>query len=105
MSSQELHFPFFLCEKGQAKNQWQLPYFCDITIDGVASRFNSKLDIQPKLWDGQAGKAGKNILREATRINPFLLDDKTHPLIPSITNCKGVTIMYRRKGEELIFRA
>ena len=39
----------------------------------MASRFNSKLDVQPKVWDGKAGKAAGRS-SEATRINR-LLDD------------------------------
>lgn len=59
--------------KRTSKSQWQLPYFARITIDGVASRFNTKLDVQPKVWDGKAGKAtGRST--EAGRINR-LLDD------------------------------
>ena len=47
----------FFVKKDKQKINGSYPIFVRITIDGVASRFNSKLDVQPKLWDGKAGKA------------------------------------------------
>ena len=63
----------FFVKKDKQKINGSYPIFVRITIDGVASRFNSKLDVQPKLWDGKAGKAAGRSA-EATRINR-LLDD------------------------------
>ena len=42
----------FFVKKDKQKINGSYPIFVRITIDGVASRFNSKLDVQPKLWDG-----------------------------------------------------
>lgn len=57
----------FFVKKDKQKINGSYPIFVRITIDGVASRFNSKLDVQPKLWDGKAGKAAGRSA-EATRI-------------------------------------
>ncbi|MCD8260001.1 MAG: site-specific integrase, partial [Bacteroides uniformis] len=63
----------FFVKKDKQKVNGSYPIFARITIDGVASRFNTKLDVQPKVWDGKAGKAtGRST--EAGRINR-LLDD------------------------------
>ena len=40
----------FFVKKDKQKINGSYPIFVRITIDGVASRFNSKLDVQPKLW-------------------------------------------------------
>lgn len=63
----------FFVKKDKQKINGSYPIFVRITIDGVASRFNSKVDVQPKIWDGKAGKAAGHSA-EATRINR-LLDD------------------------------
>ena len=63
----------FFVKKDKQKINGSYPIFVRITIDGVASRFNSKVDVQPKIWDGKAGKAAGRSA-EATRINR-LLDD------------------------------
>ncbi|WP_041579296.1 Arm DNA-binding domain-containing protein [Bacteroides helcogenes] len=42
--------------------------FARITVDGVASRFNTKLDVLPSIWDGKMGKATGRT-SEAGRIN------------------------------------
>ena len=63
----------FFVKKDKQKINGSYPIFVRITVDGVASRFNSKLDVQPKVWDGKAGKAAGRSA-EATRINR-LLDD------------------------------
>ena len=47
----------FFVKKDKQKINGSYPIFVRITVDGVASRFNSKLDVQPKVWDGKAGKA------------------------------------------------
>ena len=63
----------FFVKKDKQKINGSYPIFVRITVDGVASRFNSKVDVQPKIWDGKAGKAAGRSA-EATRINR-LLDD------------------------------
>lgn len=45
----------FFVKKDKQKVDGSYPIFVRITIDGVASRFNTKLDVQPKVWDGKAG--------------------------------------------------
>ncbi len=47
--------------------------FARITVDGVASRFNTKLDVLPSIWDGKMGKATGRP-SEASRINRMLDD-------------------------------
>ena len=49
------------------------PLFARITVDGVASRFNTKLDVLPSIWDGKMGKATGRTA-EASRINRMLDD-------------------------------
>ena len=44
----------FFVKKDKQKINGSYPIFVRITVDGVASRFNSKLDVQPKVWDGKA---------------------------------------------------
>ena len=46
----------FFVKNDKQKINGSYPIFVRITIDGVASRFNSKLDVQPKLWDGRQAK-------------------------------------------------
>ena len=48
-----------------------MPVWCRITIDGQASRFNTKSNIAPDLWDAKTARAsGKT--RTATEINALL---------------------------------
>lgn len=59
--------------KDKQKAGGAYPLFARITVDGVASRFNTKLDVLPGMWDGKAGKAiGRTA--EAGRINRMLSD-------------------------------
>ena len=54
----------FFVKKDKQKINGSYPIFVRITIDGVASRFNSKLDVQPKLWDGKAQAKPPDVLRK-----------------------------------------
>ncbi len=59
--------------KDKQKASGAYPLFARITVDGVASRFNTKLDVLPEMWNGKAGKAiGRTA--EAGRINRMLSD-------------------------------
>ena len=63
----------FYAKKDKQKASGAYPLFARITVDGVASRFNTKLDVLPEMWDGKAGKAiGRTV--EAGRINRMLSD-------------------------------
>ena len=63
----------FYAKKDKQKAGGAYPLFARITVDGVASRFNTKLDVLPEMWDGKAGKAiGRTA--EAGRINRMLSD-------------------------------
>ena len=68
----------FFVKKDKQKINGSYPIFVRITIDGVASRFNSKLDVQQTL-DGKQAKPPD--VCGATRINR-LLDDINASLIP-----------------------
>ena len=63
----------FYVKKDKQKANGTYPLFVRITVDGVASRFNTKLDVSPDIWDAKAGKAvGRSV--EAGRINRMLSD-------------------------------
>ncbi|WP_302320199.1 Arm DNA-binding domain-containing protein, partial [uncultured Alistipes sp.] len=47
----------FYAKKDKQKANGAYPLFARITVDGVASRFNTKLDVLPSIWDGKMGKA------------------------------------------------
>ena len=54
----------FFVKKDKQKINGSYPIFVRITIDGVASRFNSKLDVQSKLWDGVRQVKLPDVLRK-----------------------------------------
>lgn len=63
----------FYVKKDKQKANGMYPIFVRITVDGIASRFNTKLDVSPDIWDAKAGKAvGRSA--EAGRINRMLSD-------------------------------
>ena len=65
----------FYAKKDKQKAGGAYPLFARITVDGVASRFNTKLDVLPEMWDGKAGKAiGRTA--EAGRINRMLSGER-----------------------------
>ena len=63
----------FYAKKDKQKANGAYPIFARITVDGVASRFNTKLDVLPSIWDGKMGKATGRTA-EASRINRMLDD-------------------------------
>ena len=63
----------FYAKKDKQKANGAYPLFARITVDGVASRFNTKLDVLPSIWDGKMGKATGRTA-EASRINRMLDD-------------------------------
>ena len=63
----------FYAKKDKQKGNGAYPLFARITVDGVASRFNTKLDVLPSIWDGKMGKATGRT-SEASRINRMLDD-------------------------------
>ena len=52
------------------------PIMCRITVDGQASRFNTKMNINPIYWDAKA-VAATGRTKEAMKINSFLNEVKT----------------------------
>lgn len=81
----------FYAKKDKQKANGAYPLFARITVDGVASRFNTKLDVLPSIWDGKMGKATGRT-SEASRINR-MLDDINASLNTITTKCSGVTTM------------
>ncbi len=63
----------FYAKKDKQKANGAYPLFARITVDGMASRFNTKLDVLPSIWDGKMGKATGRT-SEASRINRMLDD-------------------------------
>ena len=63
----------FYAKKDKQKANGAYPIFARITVDGVASRFNTKLDVPHSIWDGKMGKATGRTA-EASRINRMLDD-------------------------------
>ena len=47
----------FYIKRGEPKKNGQCPVMGRITIDGKAVQFSCKFDIDPKCWDGDAGRA------------------------------------------------
>ncbi len=65
---------------------------CRITIDGEASRFNTKVDINEGNWDGKSSRAiGRSA--EATKVNNLLDELKAtlHRLYHEIQRQEQVT--------------
>lgn len=81
----------FYVKKDKQKANGMYPIFVRITVDGIASRFNTKLDVSPDIWDAKAGKAvGRSA--EAGRINR-MLSDINASLNTIIMKCNGVITM------------
>ena len=58
-------------KRDKQKADGTVPVWCRITVDGLATRFNTKSDINPDIWDSKASKAtGKT--KEAIKINSLL---------------------------------
>lgn len=66
----------FYVKKDKQKANGNYPIMCRITIDGEASRFNTKLDVKPDSWDGKSGRAmGRST--ETSRLNSMLDEVKS----------------------------
>ena len=77
MSRSTFRVLFFL-KRDKQKSNGEIPLFCRITVDGQEVRFGMKRDINPKLWDINAGKAtGRS--EEALEVNTLI--DKTKSAI------------------------
>ncbi len=63
----------FYVKRDKEKLDGSLPIMCRITIDGRASRFNTKISIMSELWDAKAYCA-KGRSKEANEINALLND-------------------------------
>ncbi len=61
----------FYAKRDKQKVDGTVPIWCRITVDGQATRFNTKSNINPNIWDSKAGKAsGKT--KEAMEVNSLL---------------------------------
>lgn len=61
----------FYLKRDKQKMDGTIPVWCRITVDGQATRFNTKTSIHSDIWDAKAGKAaGKT--RVAMEINSLL---------------------------------
>jgi hypothetical protein len=61
----------FYLKRDKQKIDGTIPIWCRITVDGQASRFNTKSSISPRSWDSKAAKAsGKT--KDAIEINALL---------------------------------
>ena len=47
----------FYVKKGQPKRNGSCPVMGRITVDGAAVQFSCKFDVDPKIWDAEAGRA------------------------------------------------
>ena len=66
----------FYVKKDKKKADGTYPIMCRITIDGEPSRFNTKANVNPDIWDAKAGIAiGKS--NEAVEVNALLNTIKT----------------------------
>lgn len=66
----------FYVKRDKQKSDGTLPIMCRITIDGQPSRFNTKMSINPKIWDAKTAVAiGKSY--EAIEVNALLNEIKT----------------------------
>lgn len=66
----------FYVKRDKQKSDGTFPIMCRITIDGVPARFNTKVSVNPKIWDSKAAIAiGKS--NEAVEVNTLLNGIKT----------------------------
>ena len=66
----------FYVKKDKKRSFGTYPIMCRITIDGEPSRFNTKANVNPDIWDAKAGIAiGKS--NEAVEVNALLNTIKT----------------------------
>ena len=61
----------FYLKRDKIKKNGNVPIFCRITIDKVATRFNLKVEVEEKLWNADFGRAtGKS--KDAQEVNKIL---------------------------------
>ncbi len=66
----------FYVKKDKKRANGTYPIMCRITIDGEPSRFNTKVSVNPSIWDAKAGVTiGKS--NDAVEINTLLNTIKT----------------------------
>ena len=66
----------FYVKRDKQRADGTAPIMCRITVDGQASRFNTKMNINPVYWDAKAA-AATGRTKEAMEINSFLNEIKT----------------------------
>ena len=71
----------FYLKRDKQKTNGMIPLYCRITVDGQESRFGMKCDVNPKIWDVEAGKASGRTT-EAVKINALV--DNTRAAIDKI---------------------
>jgi site-specific recombinase XerD len=65
----------FYVKKDKQKSDGTFPVMCRVTIDGQPTRFNTKISVNPNIWDAKAGVAiGKS--NEAVEVNLLLNEIK-----------------------------
>lgn len=73
----------FFLKRDKQKTNGNVPLFCRITIDRQEARFGIKKDINPSIWDVQAGRAvGRT--SEVVEINSII--DKTKSALFNVYN-------------------
>ncbi len=86
----------FYVKKDKQRADGTFPIMCRITIDGQASRFNTKANVNPNVWNAKTGVAiGKS--KEAVEIN-ILLDSIKQVSTTFITTCKPERITLMPNG-------
>ncbi|MDR0420436.1 MAG: tyrosine-type recombinase/integrase [Prevotellaceae bacterium] len=66
----------FYVKRDKVRADGTLPVMCRITIDGQPTRFNTKVNVNPNIWDSKAATAiGKS--NEAVEVNALLNGIKT----------------------------
>lgn len=62
----------FYVKKDKKRADGTYPVMCRITIDGEPCRFNTKVNVNPDIWDAKAGVAiGKS--NEAVEVNALTI--------------------------------
>lgn len=66
----------FYVKRDKQKSDGTFPIMCRVTIDGVPARFNTKVSVNPSIWDAKSGTAIRKS-NEAVEINLLLNEIKT----------------------------
>ena len=66
----------FYVKRDKQKSDGTFPIMCRITIDGVPARFNTKVSVNPSIWDAKSGTAIRKS-NEAVEVNTLLNGIKT----------------------------